>query len=35
MWLTAAAGGWLAGFGMLALRLAPLLLAPRVDGKEH
>jgi uncharacterized protein involved in response to NO len=35
MWLTAAAGGWLVGFGLLALRLTPLLLAPRVDGKEH
>jgi uncharacterized protein involved in response to NO len=34
-WLTLAAGGWLLGFGLLALRLTPLLLAPRVDGKEH
>ncbi|MBI5109344.1 MAG: NnrS family protein [Rhodocyclales bacterium] len=35
IWLAAAAGGWLVGFGLLALRLTPLLLAPRVDGKAH
>jgi len=35
MWLILAATGWLLGFGVLALRLTPLLLAPRVDGKEH
>jgi len=35
LWLAGAAGGWLLGFGILALRLTPLLLAPRVDGKEH
>jgi uncharacterized protein involved in response to NO len=34
-WLTGAAGCWLLGFGALALRLTPMLLAPRVDGKEH
>lgn len=31
----AAATCWLAGFGLLALRYIPYLLAPRVDGKEH
>jgi uncharacterized protein involved in response to NO len=35
MWLILAATGWLLGFGTLALRLTPLLLAPRVDGKAH
>ena len=30
-----AAAGWLLGFGTLAVRLTPLLLAPRIDGKEH
>ena len=34
-WLAAAAAGWLVGFGTLAVRLTPLLLAPRIDGKEH
>ncbi|MBL8480532.1 MAG: NnrS family protein [Sterolibacteriaceae bacterium] len=34
-WLALAAGGWLAGFGILAWRLIPFLLQPRVDGKEH
>ena len=35
LWLALAAGGWLAGFGILAWRLIPFLLQPRVDGKEH
>lgn len=35
LWLVLAAAGWLAGFGILAWRLTPLLLQPRVDGKEH
>jgi uncharacterized protein involved in response to NO len=35
LWLTVAACGWLAGFGILAWRLIPFLLLPRVDGKEH
>lgn len=34
-WLAGAAACWLLGFGTLALRLTPMLLAPRVDGKEH
>jgi len=34
-WLVLAACGWLAGFGILAWRLIPFLLQPRVDGKEH
>ncbi len=35
LWLALAATGWLAGFGILAWRLIPFLLQPRVDGKEH
>lgn len=35
LWLVLAACGWLAGFGILAWRLIPFLLKPRVDGKEH
>ena len=35
IWLVATATAWLLAFGVLALRLIPLLLAPRVDGKEH
>ena len=31
----AAAGCWLAGFGLLAWRYIPRLMQPRVDGKEH
>lgn len=34
-WLGLAAVCWLLGFGVLALRLTPMLLAPRVNGKEH
>ena len=35
LWLVLAACGWLAGFGILAWRLTPMLLQARVDGKEH
>ena len=35
LWLALAATGLLAGFGILAWRLIPFLLQPRVDGKEH
>jgi uncharacterized protein involved in response to NO len=35
IWLILAACGWLAGFGILAVRLIPLLMQPRIDGKEH
>lgn len=35
LWLALAACGWLAGFGILAWRLIPFLLQPRVDGKVH
>jgi uncharacterized protein involved in response to NO len=34
-WIHLAAGGWFAAFAILALRYIPLLLRPRVDGKEH
>ncbi len=34
-WLIGAAACWLLGFGMLALRLTPMLFAARVDGKQH
>ncbi|MEW6164779.1 MAG: NnrS family protein [Pseudomonadota bacterium] len=35
LWLHLAATCWLAGFGVVLWRFAPLLLAPRVDGREH
>jgi uncharacterized protein involved in response to NO len=35
LWLVLAACCWLCGFGILAWRLIPFLLQPRVDGKEH
>jgi uncharacterized protein involved in response to NO len=35
LWLVLAACGWLAGFGILAWRLIPLLMQARIDGKEH
>lgn len=35
LWLVLAACGWLIGFGILARRLIPFLLQPRIDGKEH
>ena len=34
-WISFAAAGWFAGFGILAWRLIPFLLQARVDGKEH
>lgn len=34
-WIHLAATGWLICFGLLAWRLIPFLLAPRVDGREH
>jgi uncharacterized protein involved in response to NO len=33
--ILAAAMCWLAGFGMLAWRYLPMLIQPRIDGKEH
>lgn len=35
LWLVLAATGWFTGFGILAWRLIPFLLRPRIDGKEH
>jgi uncharacterized protein involved in response to NO len=34
-WLDLAAAGWLAGFGLLAWRIFPLVFRPRIDGREH
>jgi uncharacterized protein involved in response to NO len=34
-WLDLAAACWLAGFGLLAWRILPLVMRPRVDGREH
>lgn len=34
-WLWVAAGLWALGFTVTGARITPLLLAPRVDGKEH
>lgn len=34
-WIHLAAAGWLAAFALLAWRVIPFLLAPRVDGREH
>ena len=34
-WLDLAAACWLAGFGLLAWRIFPLVFRPRVDGREH
>jgi uncharacterized protein involved in response to NO len=34
-WLDLAAACWLAGFGLLAWRILPLVFRPRVDGREH
>jgi len=35
MWLHLTATCWLVAFGLLLWRYAPVLLAPRVDGREH
>lgn len=35
LWIAIAAIGWLLAFGLLAWRYLPLLLAPRIDGREH
>ncbi|MBM3392692.1 MAG: NnrS family protein [Betaproteobacteria bacterium] len=34
-WVSLAAAGWTAAFALLAWRVVPFLLAPRVDGREH
>ena len=34
-WIGLAAAGWLAAFTLLAWRVIPFLLAPRIDGREH
>ena len=34
-WLDLAAACWLAGFALLAWRIVPLVMRPRVDGREH
>lgn len=34
-WLWVSALAWMMGFGMVGVRLAPMLLAERVDGREH
>jgi uncharacterized protein involved in response to NO len=34
-WVLAAAACWLLGFGLLAWRYTPILLQPRIDGREH
>lgn len=35
LWIDTAAAAWLLAFGLLAWRYVPLLLAPRIDGREH
>lgn len=35
VWIALAAACWFAAFGLLAWRYIPMLLRPRVDGKEH
>ncbi len=35
LWIELAAGCWFAGFAILAWRSIPMLLRPRIDGKEH
>ncbi len=35
MWIHMAASCWLATFGLLAWRYIPVLLKPRIDGREH
>lgn len=34
-WIALAAGCWVAAFGLLAWRYAPMLMRPRIDGREH
>lgn len=34
-WIHLSATGWLAAFGILAWRYIPILLQPRIDGREH
>jgi uncharacterized protein involved in response to NO len=34
-WIGLAAAGWFAAFALLAWRVIPFLLAPRIDGREH
>lgn len=35
LWVGLAAAGWAAGFAILAWRLIPFLLQPRLDGRDH
>lgn len=35
LWIQLSAACWLIGFGILAWRYIPILMQPRVDGKEH
>lgn len=35
LWIELAATCWLVGFGILAWRSTPMLLRPRIDGREH
>lgn len=35
LWVDLAAAGWVAAFAILAWRVIPFLLKPRVDGREH
>ena len=35
LWIQLSAACWLTGFGILAWRYIPILMQPRVDGKEH
>jgi uncharacterized protein involved in response to NO len=34
-WLWVAAGAWMTGFALVGIRIAPMLLAERIDGREH
>jgi uncharacterized protein involved in response to NO len=34
-WIHLAAICWLATFGILAVRYIPMLMQPRIDGREH
>lgn len=35
VWIALAAAGWTVAFALLAWRVLPFLLAPRIDGREH